>query len=153
MSLPLPYGTLCQTKAQHSLCRARPLRRFAPALPKGEPLAVRQVFHFILYARLPQKEPSGVVLRLHAFAKASHFGRGGIAQAMTERASPLTAAHRVRLDCTCDGAAYTCDRTDSTCDRANGFIFPHTITYYRPSPPLHPVYGKAITGRGALRGT
>ena len=30
---------------------------------------------------------------------------------------------------------------------------PHTITYYRPSPPLHPVYGKAITGRGALRGT
>ena len=32
-------------------------------------------------------------------------------------------------------------------------FFPHTITYYRPSPPLHPVYGKAITGRGALRGT
>ena len=30
---------------------------------------------------------------------------------------------------------------------------PHTITYYRPSPPVHPVYGKAITGRGALRGT
>ena len=30
---------------------------------------------------------------------------------------------------------------------------PHTITYYRPSPPLHPVYGKALTGRGALRGT
>ena len=30
---------------------------------------------------------------------------------------------------------------------------PHTITYYRPSPPLHPGYGKAITGRGALRGT
>ena len=33
------------------------------------------------------------------------------------------------------------------------FISPHTITYYRPSPPVHPVYGKAITGRGALRGT
>ena len=32
-------------------------------------------------------------------------------------------------------------------------FFPHTITYYRPSPPLHPVYGKATTGRGALRGT
>lgn len=32
-------------------------------------------------------------------------------------------------------------------------FFPHTITYYRPSPPLHPVYGKALTGRGALRGT
>ena len=30
---------------------------------------------------------------------------------------------------------------------------PHTITYYRPSPPLHPVYGKAITGRGVLWGT
>ena len=30
---------------------------------------------------------------------------------------------------------------------------PHTITYYRPSLPLHPVYGKAITGRGGLRGT
>ena len=53
-------------------------------------MAVRQVSHFILYALLPQKEPSGVALRLHAFAKASHFGRGGIAQAMTERASPLT---------------------------------------------------------------
>ena len=32
-------------------------------------------------------------------------------------------------------------------------FFPHTITYYRPSPPSHPVYGKALTGRGALRGT
>ena len=32
-------------------------------------------------------------------------------------------------------------------------FFPHTITYYRPSPPLHPVYGKATTGRGALQGT
>ena len=53
-------------------------------------MAVRQVFHFILYALLPQKEPSGAALRLHVFAKASHFGRGGIAQAMTERASPLT---------------------------------------------------------------
>ena len=93
---------------------------------------------------------------------------------MTERASPLPAAHRVSLDCacdgaayTCDGAAYTCDRAAYTCDRAaytcdraaytcdksNGFISPHTITYYRPSPPLHPVYGKATTGRGALRGT
>ena len=66
-------------------------------------------------------------------AKASHFGRGGIAQAMTERASPLTAAHRVRLDCTCDGAAYTCDRTAYTCDRANGFIFP---THDHLLPPL-----------------
>ena len=81
-------------------------------------------------------------------------------EAMTERASTLPAAHRVRLDCDCDRAAYTCngtactcDRAAYTCDRANGFIFPHTITYYRPSPPLHPVYGKATTGRGALRGT
>ena len=30
-------------------------------------------------ALLPQKEPSGAALTLHAFAKASHFGRGGIA--------------------------------------------------------------------------
>ena len=40
------------------------------------------------------------------------------------------------------------------CEVVQSIVFsPHTITYYRPSPPLHPVYGKAITGRGALRGT
>ena len=54
-------------------------------------------------------------------------------EAMTERASPLPAAHRVRLDCACDGAAYTCDKADSTCDKSNGFIFP---THDHLLPPL-----------------
>ncbi len=54
-------------------------------------------------------------------------------EAMTERASPLPAAHRVRLDCTFDGAACACDRAAYTCDRANGFIFP---THDHLLPPL-----------------
>ena len=36
-------------------------------------------------------------------AKASHFGRGGIAQAMTERASPAEAAQSLGLDRACGG--------------------------------------------------
>ena len=98
----LRYAVLNQGAAscQHPC----PLRRFAPALPKGELLAVRQVSHFILYALLPQKEPSGAALRFHAFTKASHFGRGGIAQAMTERASPAEAAQSLGLDRASDGA-------------------------------------------------
>ena len=101
-----------QTKSTASCQRPRPLRRFAPALPKGE------LFR--------EGKLSGI-------SKTSHFGRGGIASAMTERASPLTAAHRVRLDCAYDGAAYTCGRTDSTCDKSNGFIFP---THDHLLPPL-----------------
>ena len=86
---------------------------------------------------------------------------------MTERASPLPTAHRVRLDCTCDGAVCTwMEQIALAIEQLTPAIgqialaieqivlfSPHTITYYRPSPPLHPVYGKAITGRGALRGT
>ena len=102
---PLTTESICETKALRRRCRACPLRRFAPAPPKWEPLAVRQVSHFILYALLPKKEPLGAALRLHAFAKASHFGRGGIAQAMTERASPAEAAQSLGLDRASDRAA------------------------------------------------
>ena len=125
---------------EHSFLPASsPSQALRASSPKGRAFSRRQTFRYIQNLSLWER-----------------WHRG----AMTERASPLTGTHRVRLDCTfdgaacaCDGAAYTCNRADSTCDRANSFISPHTITYYRPSPPLHPVYGKATTGRGALRGT
>ena len=104
-----------QTKSTASCQRPRPLRRFAPAPPKGE------LFR------------EG---KLYGISKASHFGRGGIASAMTERASTLPAAHRVRLDSTCDRAAYTCDRAAYTCDRANGFIFPTHDHLLPPFPAV-----------------
>ena len=66
--------------------------------PKGGAFSRRQTFRYIQNLSLWER-----------------WHRG----AMTERASPLTAAHRVRLDSTCDRAAYTCDRE-------NGFIFSHT---------------------------
>ena len=58
--------------------RPRPLSQSLtalPALPKGEPLAWRYSFR--------------LNCKVCGFARASPFGRGGIASAMTERASPL----------------------------------------------------------------
>ena len=45
--------------------------------PKVRGLGSPPSFRFILYALLPQEEPSGVTPRLHAFAKGSHFGGAG----------------------------------------------------------------------------
>ena len=45
--------------------------------PKVRGLGSPPSFRFILYALLPQGEPSGAALRLHAFAKGSHFGGAG----------------------------------------------------------------------------
>ena len=82
-----PFFTGGVVKANGS-CRAcflrKQARRGAPspsqsplvtALPKGEPLAWRHSFR--------------LNCKVCGFARASPFGRGGIASAMTERASPL----------------------------------------------------------------
>ena len=45
--------------------------------PKVRGLGSPPSFRFILYALLPQKEPSGVTRRLSAFAKGSPFGGAG----------------------------------------------------------------------------
>ena len=57
----------------------------APALPKGEPLAWRYSFR--------------LKCKVYGLARASPFGRGGTAQAVTERASPfgISHSHRKRL--------------------------------------------------------
>ena len=51
----------------------------------------RKVCRFIPYALLPQGEPSGAALRLHAFAKGSPFGGAG--------AKRLRGQARFRGDC------------------------------------------------------
>ena len=135
-----PTFRKAQPNQEHSfLSASSPSQALRASSPKGRAFSRRRTFRYIQNLSLWE--------RWHR-------------EAMTERASPLTRTHCVSLACTCDGAdsacdgaACACDRTAYTCDRANGFISPHTITYYRPSPPLHPVYGKALTGRGALRGT
>ena len=45
--------------------------------PKVRGLGSPPSFRFILYALLPQGEPSGAMCRLSAFAKGSPFGRAG----------------------------------------------------------------------------
>ena len=105
---------------EHSfLSASSPSQALRASSPKGRAFSRRQTFRSIQNLSLWE--------RWHR-------------EAMTERASPLPAAHRVRLDSVCDGAAYTCDRTDSTCnrtactcDKSNGFIFP---THDHLLPPL-----------------
>ena len=82
-----------------------PSQALRASSPKGRAFSRRQTFRYIQNLSLWE--------RWHR-------------EAMTERASPLPAAHCVRLDCACDGA-------DSACDRANGFIFP---THDHLLPPL-----------------
>ena len=115
-----PTFRKAQPNQEHSFLPASsPSQALRASSPKGRAFSRRQTFRSIQNLSLWE--------RWHR-------------EAMTERASPLPAAHCVRLDCacdgaayTCDGAAYTCDRTDSTCDRANGFIFP---THDHLLPPL-----------------
>ena len=91
---------------EHSfLSASSPSQALRASSPKGRAFSRRQTFRYIQNLSLWER-----------------WHRG----AMTERASPLPAAHRVRLDSTCDRAAYTCDR-------ANGFIFP---THDHLLPPL-----------------
>ena len=98
---------------EHSfLSASSPSQALRASSPKGRAFSRRQTFRSIQNLSLWE--------RWHR-------------EAMTERASPLPAAHRVRLDCACDGAACACDRAACTCDRANGFIFP---THDHLLPPL-----------------
>ena len=62
--------------------------------PKVRGLGSPPSFRFILYALLPQGEPSGAALRLHAFAKGSHFGGAG-AKRLRGRGCGQEAAHLV----------------------------------------------------------
>ena len=115
-----PTFRKAQLNQEHSfLSASSPSQALHANSPKGGAFSRRQTFRYIQNLSLWE--------RWHR-------------EAMTERASPLTAAHRVRLDCACDGAPYTCDGADSacdgaayTCDRANGFIFP---THDHLLPPL-----------------
>ena len=68
---PASYGS--GGAAGEELALSASLR--SAALPKGEPLAWRHSFR--------------LNCKVCGFARASPFGRGGIASAMTERASPL----------------------------------------------------------------
>ena len=62
--------------------------------PKVRGLGSPPSFRFIFYALLPQGEPSGAALRLHAFAKGSHFGGAG-AKRLRGRGCGQEAAHLV----------------------------------------------------------
>ena len=106
---------ICDSPQKSSTVRKvykRPLRRFAPALPEGEPLAGRFTFHWTPEARQdakgralltgtgassynlsvslrstapPSRGASGGTVHFAGTAKASPTRRGGIASAMTER--------------------------------------------------------------------
>ena len=72
---------------EHSfLSASSPSQALRASSPKGRAFSRRQTFRYIQNLSLWE--------RWHR-------------EAMTERASPLTAAHRVRLDCACDGAIIT----------------------------------------------
>ena len=60
-----------------SACLPSPSSLRDATSPKVRGLGSPQSFQFILYALLSQGEPSGAALRLHAFAKGSHFGGAG----------------------------------------------------------------------------
>ena len=130
-----------QTKSTASCPRPRPLRppNGVQLSQRESPWQRREVSAQRL--RLPLRQ-QGVKYKPRNFADCQglslweRWHRG----AMTERASPLPAAHRVRLDSACDRTDSACDRTDSACDRAdstcdksNGFIFP---THDHLLPPL-----------------
>ena len=70
----------CQTKCAASCQHPCPLRRFAPAPPKGEPLAKAESLRAAPSAPLAAAGRKDFKPETWRTAKASHFGRGGIAK-------------------------------------------------------------------------